>query len=493
MIGRDANPHNVVIIGSGIGGLTAGILLLQIGLSVTIVEKNAQPGGMMRGYRRLGIECPVGVHYMGALDEGQPLRRLWDHLGVSRAIPLERMGTEGIVDRYIFDDFSFDLPVGIDAFEASLRQLVPGEGRQIEAIVAHLRTISQSLMQLDAMAASPTAILSPESFEPMEERLVQMGCSPRLMSVLAVPSTLIGVPLRECPVFYYYMTLASYLMSSWRLACSGAEMADAFVSRFKALGGDLVTGDSAATIPVESGQVAGVVLRSGRVLETAAVVAAIHPKTLLPILPAGTFRPSYTERITQLTDTKGMIGINAAVSADSCKALPHNVYRLRSDADGSVCQGVFHQVRPTGNPKTNLLSLITTSGIEEWLPWAETSPGRRGKDYVAAKEEKARILMDDAERLIGPFGDVKVLDVYTPLTIRDWVGSPGGSPYGVLRSAGQLMKAASLTRTAVKGLYLAGQNRLCPGIMGTTLGSFQMVRQMIGAERYEKEIIRRFL
>jgi hypothetical protein len=42
-------------------------------------------------------------------------------------------------------------------------------------------------------------------------------------------------------------------------------------------------------------------------------------------------------------------------------------------------------------------------------------------------------------------------------------------------------------------LFLAGQNRLAPGIMGTMLGSFQAVRQIIGPESYAREIAERFL
>ncbi|PIV06095.1 MAG: NAD(P)/FAD-dependent oxidoreductase, partial [Syntrophobacterales bacterium CG03_land_8_20_14_0_80_58_14] len=67
-------PGDVLIIGSGVGGLTAGIILAKLHCRVTVVERNPLPGGLMRGYLRSGIDCPVGVHYMGSLGEGQPLR-----------------------------------------------------------------------------------------------------------------------------------------------------------------------------------------------------------------------------------------------------------------------------------------------------------------------------------------------------------------------------------------------------------------------------------
>ena len=75
------------------------------------------------------------------------------------------------------------------------------------------------------------------------------------------------------------------------------------------------------------------------------------------------------------------------------------------------------------------------------------------------------------------------------MTIRDWVASPNGSAYGVLRSTDQLLKTASLNRTSVKGLYLAGQSVLAPGILGTALGSLMTVKDIVGNEEFKKLVI----
>ena len=94
--------HKALILGSGIGGLSMAIILSKLGFDVTVIEKNRQPGGMLRSYVRRGIHCNVGLHYLGALDEGQVLRRLFDYLGITEKLPLTRMGDHGPVDRYYF-------------------------------------------------------------------------------------------------------------------------------------------------------------------------------------------------------------------------------------------------------------------------------------------------------------------------------------------------------------------------------------------------------
>jgi phytoene dehydrogenase-like protein len=481
---REKIQGNALVVGSGIGGLTTGIILSRIGFRVTVVEKAPAAGGLLRAYRRGGIDCPTGVHYMGGLDRGQPLRRLWDYLGVSDLIPLERMGAEGVIDRYVFDDFVFDLPEGLDAFEEKLRSGFPDESRQVSAIMKELHAISRVLMALDMVVSPSMMPVSPESLEPIGPHLAAMGCSRRLIALLSVPCTLIGVPLRECPAFLYYMSLASYLFSSWRPADRGG-VADAFISRLCALGGTVITGDGVREIRVESGRATGAVLQSGRTVRTDVIVAAIHPLTMVRLLPADSVRESYAMRARTIVNTRGLFGVNAAVS--SRRDLPYNVYRLTLGEDNEL-HGTFHQLLRTDRPDVKLLSMITSSPVGEWRQWEGTVTGKRGSDYEEAKAARAREMLDRAVELLGPLEGLKQLDSYTPLTVLDWTGSPEGSPYGILRSAGQMMKAASLNRAPVKGIYMCGQNRLSPGILGTIIGSFQAVRQIVGADRFKREV-----
>jgi hypothetical protein len=97
-------PYDALIIGAGIGGLSAGIILSLLRLRVAVIEKNPLPGGLMRSYRREGLDCPVGIHYFGSFGEGEPVRMICDYLGVTGGIAAERMGRGGPVDRYLFDD-----------------------------------------------------------------------------------------------------------------------------------------------------------------------------------------------------------------------------------------------------------------------------------------------------------------------------------------------------------------------------------------------------
>ncbi|RUA03475.1 MAG: hypothetical protein DSY89_00675 [Deltaproteobacteria bacterium] len=51
-----------------------GIILATLGYPVTLIEKNRQVGGMMRSYTRDGIDCDIGIHYLGSVAPGRSYR-----------------------------------------------------------------------------------------------------------------------------------------------------------------------------------------------------------------------------------------------------------------------------------------------------------------------------------------------------------------------------------------------------------------------------------
>jgi phytoene dehydrogenase-like protein len=478
---------NIVVIGAGVGGLSAGILLARLGFRVTLVEKNREPGGLMRSYSRGGIDCPVGVHYVGALGDSEPLGKMFRILGINVTDLFYRMRNEGVIDRYIFDDFVFDLPVGLDAYEKNLRQACPADSAALDALMKNLRAIAGTMTTSSFFLNAGDPFQNMDHFRPMGEMFDDLCVSPRLRALLAVPCQLIGVELDDCPVIFHHMVVAGYLFSSWRLKDGGSRMADVFADRFADLGGRLLLNAAVRQIHVTDGKVTGIDLAAGDHLPADAVVAAIHPKTLLGLLDKTALRANLRERISGLEETDGVLAVQASVDAEAHAEIDYNIYRLHHDERGLIQDGVFYQIRRGNDQQTNLLSIITRSLYRDWSPWENTSTGKRGAAYEQKKQALAVALLKKAAEIFGPLKNLRILDVFTPLTLRDYVNCPEGSCYGVLRSSRQLLKIASLNNLPVGGLYPAGQNALAPGVLGGVLGSFNAARQMVGNDRFARE------
>ena len=85
------NRYDIVIIGSGIGGLVCGAILSKEGNRVCVLEKNKQIGGSLQTFAREKVIFDSGVHYIGGLDKGQNLYQVFKYLGVMDKLKLQKM------------------------------------------------------------------------------------------------------------------------------------------------------------------------------------------------------------------------------------------------------------------------------------------------------------------------------------------------------------------------------------------------------------------
>ena len=236
-------------------------------------------------------------------------------------------------------------------------------------------------------------------------------------------------------------------------------MTEVFVSRLRESGGSLILNNGVKKISISDGKVAGVILESGTALPADAVVAAIHPKILLNLLDENDLRESFRRRILGLKETEGVIAVQISVDAAKHPEINHNIYRLHRDENGFIEDGVFYQLREGNSHGANLLSIITKSLYSEWSQWENTVSGQRGKDYEEKKMSIADSLLKKAQEIFGDLKDARIIDVYTPLTIRDYVNCPEGACYGIMRSSRQLLKAISLNNIPISGLVSCGTKR----------------------------------
>ncbi|MDR2868111.1 MAG: NAD(P)/FAD-dependent oxidoreductase, partial [Bacteroidales bacterium] len=81
----------IIIIGSGLGGLTTGYILAKNGYHVTILEKNAQLGGCLQTFIRHGVKFETGMHYIGSMEEGQTLYNFFNYLSLLPDMQLQSL------------------------------------------------------------------------------------------------------------------------------------------------------------------------------------------------------------------------------------------------------------------------------------------------------------------------------------------------------------------------------------------------------------------
>lgn len=84
-----------VIIGSGLGGLSCGVILAKNGYDVTVLEKHFQIGGCLQCFSRDGVKFETGMHFIGSADKGQTMDMMFKYLEVDNDVALSRLDKTG--------------------------------------------------------------------------------------------------------------------------------------------------------------------------------------------------------------------------------------------------------------------------------------------------------------------------------------------------------------------------------------------------------------
>ena len=136
--------YDVVVIGSGMGGLTCAAMLAKEGMKVCVVEKNHRPGGCLQSFRRGGRILDTGIHYVGSLREGQTMHQYLKYLGVLPRITLRGLDPEGF-DLIHLEGRTFRHALGYDNFVEGLAADFPAERSGIAAYARLLQRIGGSI------------------------------------------------------------------------------------------------------------------------------------------------------------------------------------------------------------------------------------------------------------------------------------------------------------------------------------------------------------
>ena len=148
-------------------------------------------------------------------------------------------------------------------------------------------------------------------------------------------------------------------------------------------------------------------------------------------------------------------------------------------------------MQPTSHPDnySEVVSLLTPMYIDEVQAWTNTTVGHRGPEYETFKQQKAQKLIRFAENYIpGLNANTEKIYTTTPLTYRDYTGTPEGSGYGIVKNYNYPLSTLIPPRTRINNLYLTGQNLNVHGALGVTLTSMLTCAEFLGTEYLAKKI-----
>ena len=217
--------YDVVVVGSGLGGLVSAIILAMEGKSVCVLEKNNQYGGNLQTFVRNKTIFDTGVHYIGGLDEGQNLYQYFNYIDILDLITLKKLD-ENEFDIVTFDNDPIEYKHA-QSYEKFIEVLVEQFPEEEKAIVTYCKTLKEicdSFPLYNLKQGKPYYDDTAMFKLPAKEYIYSLTNNKKLQAVLAGTNFLYAGDGERTPFYVHALTVNSYIESSYRCVNGGSQI-----------------------------------------------------------------------------------------------------------------------------------------------------------------------------------------------------------------------------------------------------------------------------
>jgi all-trans-retinol 13,14-reductase len=492
---------HVIIIGSGLGGLTCGYILAKNGYRVTVLEKNAQLGGCLQTFTRQGVKYETGMHYIGSMKEGQTLHSFFKYLSLLPGIKLRPL------DKMAYDVISiagerFPFANGEENFIELLACYFPQERKNLQAYFRVIKEVAGSSPLYSLQCTDAMTLLNPDHVKQSASGFIEsvIPDNPLLQKVLAGNIPLYAGVKGKTPLYIHALVNDFYNESTYRIIGGSDSIAKSLVKSIRSMGGTVRALAGVTKINCNYTEAVSVTLKSGEELKGDYFISNIHPVRMIELLDTHLIRKSFCERISRLDNTIGNFTVYIQFKKNTLPYYNSNLYHYNGQDD--VWRGSNYT--PNAWPNSFLYMHLCSSFDQQFADgailmaymnygevakWKGTKIGNRGDEYDAFKQLKSQQLIDLLEQQNpGTRANIERYYSSTPLTYLDYTGTEQGSMYGILRDCNELVQTAVSQRTKIPNLFQTGQNINSHGILGVIIGSIITSGELLGVNTIIKQI-----
>lgn len=519
-IGDDAREWDVIVIGSGLGGLTCAAYLATNGKRVLVLEQGDTIGGNSQVFSRLGkYEFDVGVHYIGDCAPGGAIPTILRGVGLENRVEFEQLDPDGF-STFKAPSFTFKVPRGWDEYERRLIEQFPDERRGLRRCLRVLRNVGEAL---DAGAVptnlrelrrfvfkSPSTALW--SLLPLAWLYRACRLSQWARATLTAEAGDYATPPSRAPVAMHGAIMNHYLKSGAFYPKGGGHVIAAnLLDVIQTNGGLARTQANVKQINVVDGGVTGVTLADGRIFNARTVVSnADIKRTYLELIGSEHVSDKTVKRVNKYRMAPALFCVYLALDVDLRERFGATQYFLsprdgdealrkpidamermyRDTAEGKLSESVEPTTyvtsatlkdptstnhAPAGHSTLELMTLAPSDpaywGLRPGASWSE-EPYGKDATYREIKDRLTERLIERVTEIIPDLREHIVWqEAATPITQERYTRSTGGTSYGIELAVDQFGPFRPTARTEIKGLFLAGAStRWAHGILGSMSG-----------------------
>lgn len=493
------DEFDVVVIGSGMGGMTTAAALSRFDHKVLLLEQAQTLGGLTHSFSRNGFSWDVGLHYCGSFGSDQFAGRILDWLS-GGTIDFRSVGT--VYDTLHFPD-DFKIPVGrpAEAYKMELKDRFPDNSAEIDAYFEALLAAEEAAQMVGAERAMPDQFRSAHHW--WNRRKIERWCGrttgevieslitdPKLAAVLSAQWGTYGGRPKEASFAVHALVLGHYLEGAAYPGGGASAIARGLVPTIEAAGGSARAGTAVSEIVIEDGKAVGVRTSTGETFKSGAIVSAIGAgETVKHLLPEDLRRQEWANEISTFKPSvchfEVYLGFEGDIARHGATRANHWFYETWDTNDGiwtgaadDPLQTMFVSFPSLKDPSHDPGPAMRHTGdmmvLADWSAVADFADGgaaEKPSEWSALKERiEARMLEFFTRKFPALAPLITYHELGTPLATAAFTGHDKGGFYGIETTPRRMLSEAFNARTPIPGMFLSGQDVMSPGIAGALAG-----------------------
>ncbi len=491
--------YDVLIIGSGLGGLECGTILSRHGYKVCVLEKNPKFGGTLQGFNSYGCRFGTGMHYVGSLDKGQVLDKIFRYLGIREQLTMKRMDPNGF-DVFHIAGKEYAYPMGMEAFREQLHTSFPDE---TTAVDGYLQKLQQATDETDLYNLRPIKNSLPGDNHALTtgafDLINSLTTNKELAHVLGALNFEYAGRKDKTPFYTHALINKHFIDSAYKFVDGSEQLTNLLVAKIREAGGTVINRERVTGFLHNDGRLTGVKTAGGHTFRANTFISNIHPSLTVQMLDKQLLRPSYRKRMLHLENTISAFTVHLSLKENTFKYLNYNYYHYKrpdvwytsyySEENWPEFFYLFVPAKSDTSEYTRCLTVHTYMKFEEAARWKNLLLKHRGEEYEAWKNKKAEKLL---ELVTGQFpelkGNITGINITTPLTFLDYIGTPGGGIYGTQKDYHNPLASYVAPKTKIPNLFFTGQNVNLHGTLGVSMSSLLTCGEFVGLNKLIREI-----